>query len=118
VAGDIRTELRTGLAEAIRRRDLVAIRVLRTTIAAIDNAEAPPLDPADLTGVSIERSPSYVGAREVPRLELAAAEVRALVESEIDERLDAASGYEQAGRRQRADDLRAEAAVLRGFLRP
>jgi hypothetical protein len=46
--------------------------VLRTTIAAIDNAEAPALDPSDLAGVPLERSPRGIGAREVARLELTA----------------------------------------------
>lgn len=102
----------------MKQRDLVAVRVLRATIAAIDNAEAPALDPEDLAGVSIEQSPRGAGAREVPRLDLRPEDVRALVQSEIDDRLTAAEGYATAGQTQRARALRAEADVLLALVEP
>lgn len=96
----------------MRDRDAIAVRVLRTTIAAIDNAEAPALEPTDLAGVALERSPRGVGAREVARLEMTADELSALVQHEVDDRLDAAIGYERTGEVQRATELRTEASIL------
>ena len=94
----------------------MAVRVLRTAISAIDNAEAAALDPSDLDGIAIERSPRGVGAREVARLELKADSLAALVQREVDERLEAASGYESTGEVERANELRNEAAVLTELL--
>ncbi|HWC33432.1 MAG TPA: GNAT family N-acetyltransferase [Mycobacteriales bacterium] len=109
---DPRVQLRERLAAAMKQRDSVAVRVLRTTIAAIDNAEAPAVDPAELGGMAIERSPRGAGAGEVPRTQLTATEMRALVRREIDDRLQTAAEYELAGRAEHAERLRAEAAVL------
>lgn len=112
VPDELRHRLRERLTAAMKRRDLVAVRALRATIATIDNAEAPALDPVDLRSVSIEQSPTGAGAREVRRLELDHAEVRGIVAREIDERRSAAASYDESGRTDRADELRREAAVI------
>jgi RimJ/RimL family protein N-acetyltransferase len=112
----IRERLRARLTEAMKARDAVAMRVLRATIAALDNAEAPRVDPADLRGIAIERSPRGPGASDVAREPLTAAESAAVVQQEIDERIAAASSYEQQGQQERAGELRAEAAVLEKVL--
>ncbi|MGN6474721.1 MAG: GNAT family N-acetyltransferase [Mycobacteriales bacterium] len=109
---DLRAQLRARLAAAMKQRDPIATRSLRTTIAAIDNAEAATVNEADLPGFGIDQSPQGVGATEVARNRLAADQVRELVRREIDERLDAAEGYDRSGEEARAAELRAEAAVL------
>lgn len=104
--------LRERLTSAMKQRDAVSMRVLRSTIAAIENAEAPSVDSEQLRGLAIERSPHGVGAGEVDRVRLTARDVRAVVRREIDDRLAAAASYERTGRDDHAAQLRAEAAVL------
>ncbi|HWA64969.1 MAG TPA: hypothetical protein VG899_01195 [Mycobacteriales bacterium] len=112
----LRDRLTSDLTAAMRERDLAAVRVLRATIAAIDNAQAPPLDADDLKGVSIEASPRGTGTREVARLSLTEDDIRAIIGTEIAERREAADGYDGSGQEQRARDLRAEATRLAGYL--
>lgn len=112
VTDDLRAALRSRLTTAMKERDHDAIRALRSTIAAIDNAEAPALAAEDLKGVAIERSPMGVGAREVSRVTLSASDVDAIVRREIDDRLAAAASYEEAGQAEVATRLRREAEVL------
>jgi uncharacterized protein YqeY len=112
----LRERLRARLADAMRARDLVAMSVLRATLAAIDNAEAPSATAEDLRGATIEHSPYGVGMREVPRRTLSDADVEDLVRGEVADRSTAAAAYVRAGETQRADRLRAEAAVLQDLL--
>lgn len=109
---DLRAALRTRLTTAMKARDQVAVRALRSTIAAIDNAEAPALAPDDLRGVAIEHSPVGVGARDVARVTLSADDVDAIVRREIEDRLAAAASYDSAGQSAAASQLRREAEVL------
>lgn len=96
----------------MKERDRLAVRVLRSVVAAIDNAEAPEVDAHDLAGLAIERSPRGAGASEVARVKLSPDDVRAIVRRELDDRICAANGCERAGQAERAAQLRAEAAVL------
>jgi uncharacterized protein YqeY len=101
--------LRADLKVAMQTRAREEAGVLRTIIGAIDNAQSVPLDPAF--------KPSHVGSfgdrsLEVPRKALAQSDIDAVLSREIDERLSAAQEIEQAGRPDRADILRAEAAII------
>jgi hypothetical protein len=104
--------------DARRRRDATAASVLSATLGAIDNAHAvpselaPPAEHGEVAG-----GVRGLGAAEVARRTLGDAEVRAVVEGEIAERLEAASTYAQLGRSDEADRLRAEAGLLEGLLR-
>jgi uncharacterized protein len=98
----------------MRSRDPVALAALRSTLSAIDNAEA--VGGAPVRGLAIERSPVGVGAAEVARRILTPEQVEEIVRVEIAEREAAAGEYERADRSERAGQLRAEAAVLAGFL--
>jgi hypothetical protein len=55
--------MRQALPEAMRARDRVAVSALRVTLAALDNAEAVPVDEADMRGGAMGGS----GAGDVPR---------------------------------------------------
>ena len=57
-----------------------------------------------------------VGAAEVPRRELTEAEQKAIIRTEVAEREAAAAACERAGRPDRADRLREEAAALAAHL--
>jgi uncharacterized protein len=99
----VRAGLRDELTAAIKARDRVAVAALRSALAAIANAEAVPVD--------------GLGAVEVERRHLTEADLRSIVVAEVRDRLAAATGYEERGRADVAERLRAEAEVLRRHLR-
>ncbi|HVW80192.1 MAG TPA: glutamyl-tRNA amidotransferase [Mycobacteriales bacterium] len=116
MSSDVEGALRTSLVTAMKTRDVNAVRALRTTIAALDNAAAPPPTPDDLRGVAIEGAPQGAAATDIPRLVLSDDDVYQLVRREIDHRLDAAAMYDDQQQPVRAAQLRAEAAVLETVL--
>jgi uncharacterized protein YqeY len=113
VSVSLRQELREALPAAMKARDKVAVGVLRSTLAAIENAEA--IVPADTKAVSIEQSPLGVGAAEAERRVLTSEDVIRIVRDEVASRESAAAGYERAGHADRASALRAEARFLIDF---
>ena len=78
--------------------------MLRTTLAALDNAEA--IDPDSVSG----------GGTEVPRQELGEAEVRRVLADEHAEAMDAAALLDRFGRRAEAAELRRKAHELLHYL--
>jgi uncharacterized protein YqeY len=92
------------------------VTVLRSTLAALDNAEAVDRSAATDQRLAIEQRPVGVGAAEVERLVLAPEQVESIVRAELAERETAAREYEAAGRPERAEQLRSEAAVLAAHL--
>lgn len=117
----MRTDLRDGLKTALKSRDRTAIAALRSALAAIDNAEAIPADQAVDTTVGHEHvagAAAGLAAAEAPRRSLTEADLRSIVENEVRERTVAAEDYERLGRKEQAEQLRAEASVLRRHLEP
>lgn len=112
----LRLRLRRALPDAMRARDRVAVSALRATLAALDNAEAVPLDGTAPRAGALEDSPVGAGAAEVARRELSEGEVVAIVRAEAAERLETAARLDSPAHADRAERLRAEAAVLRGLL--
>ncbi|MEU8679429.1 hypothetical protein [Streptomyces sp. NPDC048560] len=100
----------------MRARDKVAVSTLRATLAALDNAEAVPVDEAELRGVAFEQSPVGVGTTEAVRRELSERRVVEIVRAEAAERLDAAAQLSAPAHADRAARLRTEAALLHRFL--
>lgn len=100
----------------MRARDKVAVSALRATLAALDNAEAVPVDETGPSGVAIEQSPVGAGTTEVVRRELSEREVADIVRAEAAERLEAAAELTALAHADRADRLRAEAEVLLDLL--
>ncbi|MER5968988.1 hypothetical protein ABT112_04445 [Streptomyces sp. NPDC002055] len=100
----------------MRARDKAAVSALRATLAALDNAEAVPVDEAELRGSALEQSPVGAGATEAVRRELSERGVVDVVRAEVTERLDAAAQLTSPAHAERAARLRAEAAVLLRFL--
>ena len=108
----VHQDLKAALKHAMVARDTAATQVLRTTIAAVDNAQAVPLDD--------DRAPSAgaglgVGSTERQRAAIDDDGVRAVVGGEIAELLGDAQTFEQLGKAGRAQELRAQAAVLQPF---
>lgn len=100
----------------MRARDKDAVRALRTTLAAMENAEAVPVDEAELRGLALEQSPVGVGVTEAARRELSERGVVDVVRAEAAERLELAAQLTAPAHADRAARLRAEAAVLLRFL--
>ncbi|MEU0071497.1 hypothetical protein ABZ027_18405 [Streptomyces sp. NPDC006332] len=96
----------------MRARDKAAVSALRTTLAALDNAEAVPVDEAELRGSALEQSPVGVGVTEAARRELSERGVVEVVCAEAAERLETAARMTAPAQADRAARLRAEAAVL------
>lgn len=115
----MRASLRDDLTAALKARDRIAVTALRSALAAIENAEALPGEhPLDTTteneyfgGASIG-----LGAAEAERRQLTDADLRSIVENEVQERSVAAAEYEQLGQQGEAERLRAEAEVLGRYL--
>lgn len=117
----MRANLRADLTAALKARNRAAVTALRSALAAIDNAEAVPVDdPLDSASGNVHGAGSAIGlgAAEAERRHLTEADLRSIVENEVSERSAAAQEYEQLGRTDLAQRLRAEAEVLSRYLRP
>ncbi len=98
----------------MKARDRVAVSVLRSTLAAIENTEA--VVPAEAKGLAIEQTPLGVGAAEAERRLLSPDDVSQIVRDEVADRDSAAADYDRAGHSDRASALRDEARFLNDFL--
>lgn len=128
----LRSQLRSGLVAAMKQRDGSAVSALRSAIAALDNAEAidqsdmiDPVDPdrwapvghrGDVSSDLIAGATAGVGSTEMPRRSLNVAEVRAILQSEVTDRINAARHYTTRGRHDLAEELRSQADILRGYV--
>jgi uncharacterized protein YqeY len=111
-----RARLREALLSARKDRDPTRVSALRSALSAIDNAETPDGARVDASASgTIAGGVVGLGAAEVARRELSDAQIRALMQGEIDERLAAAS-HVDASHAERAATLRAEDAVLTDLL--
>ncbi|WP_405491676.1 hypothetical protein [Nocardia sp. NBC_00511] len=107
----LRDRLRAALPLAMKARDREAVSALRSTLGAIDNAEA--VDASDVHAGAIETSAVGLGTAERARRHLTESDIEAIVRAEIDDRLTAAKEYDTlTGGSDRAATLRAEAAAL------
>ena len=111
-----KTLLRGNLRAAQLARRTDEVTVLRETLAAIDNAEAPPAVAATQSSGTFAGSVEGVGATEVMRRELTPADVAALVGREVEERRAAAASYTSLGRADDAARLAAQAELLARLL--
>jgi uncharacterized protein YqeY len=98
--------LKQDLAAALAARDLDTAGVLRTLVAAIDNAAAVPPGPALGT----------VGAADVPRRQVTEDEALSIVQGEADELAAAIATYEAHDRPEVAAALRSQLDVVDRYL--
>ena len=118
-ADAVRTALRHGLIAALKARDSEAVSVLRTTIAAIDNAEAVPdpgIKPAP-GDARIAGATSGPGSSEAARRRLSPGELDAIVREQVTEQEREAERYDALGQAEAAGRLRRQARVLVAYLR-
>ncbi len=114
----LRTALRTRLTTAMRERDRAAVSVLRTAVAAIENAEAVPVDDsrASVGSADVAGAALGLGATEADRRRLDEATERAVVALEVHSLVEAQQAYAVAGDHDRARSAEAGADLLRAVL--
>ncbi|MET0626988.1 MAG: hypothetical protein ABW033_00860 [Acidimicrobiia bacterium] len=113
----MRDRLQAGLLAAMKAKDPTAVKALRSTLAAIANAEAvaATLRPAGADH-PIAGSVRGLGAGDVSRRALSELDVVDIVDTGIAERVEHARQYDALDQTTAADQLRAEAAVLQSYL--
>jgi uncharacterized protein len=114
----LRAALRHGLTTALKARDTDALAALRTTVAAIDNAEAVPAlgTSPSATSVHIAGSRSGPGSTEAARQQLSASELRDILRGQITELAREADRYDALGQADAAERLRRQARTLTAYL--
>lgn len=112
-AVELKQRLRADLKAAMQARASDEVRLLRTLIAALDNAEAVPGG-----GLVDKYVPRSFGdpSGEVARLALDDAAVGRVLASEIETRLAAADDYDQHGKAEEARRLRNEADLVARYV--
>jgi uncharacterized protein YqeY len=100
--------LRADLTRAMKGRDRTAVRALRSALAAISNAEAPP----------IERVPEAVhgGPNEHAPLRLSSSDIERILQAEVDDRRDTIAQIGPHGHTEQVQELQAEIGVLQAYL--
>jgi uncharacterized protein YqeY len=109
----MKTRLRADLRAAMKEGRASDVRLIRTLVAAIDNAEAPPL-PDDQRAMEHHRF--HDGSAEVDRLSLTSAQVRAVLVAEMQERKRAAEEMNRVNRADYADALHAEMLLVSRYI--
>jgi hypothetical protein len=104
----VRDEMQADLREAMRARDRQAVVALRTALAALSNAEAPPIDaaPLEVRGNLVQHT----------RRELSDADVTTILLAQIDDRERTIAEILPYGQDADVAALRAEIATLRGYV--
>jgi uncharacterized protein len=100
----IRNHLKTELLKAMKARQNGTVTVLRSLLAAIDNAEAVEL--------SVPVEPVFGTSADVPRKMLTEQQIRAVVENEAHERRSARARYERLGAYEAVQQMSAELKVI------
>jgi len=108
--GKMKARMRGDLVDAIKGRRAEEIALLRSLLAAIDNAEAP--------AVGSLPQPISGGSSEIERLVLTAAELQAVLLEEIRARERAAAELASLGHLERADALLGQAASAKRYVAP
>jgi uncharacterized protein YqeY len=112
-ASALRERLRGDLKSAMRERRQGEVSVIRTLIAAIDNAEAIPIDGLE-ERLRLRDPGDPIG--EVARRELDSPALDSVVAAEAQSRIAAAEDYERNGRADDAARLRSEAQLIARYL--
>lgn len=112
-ADAMRARLRTDLKTAMQARSALEVGVLRSLIAAIDNAQAVPTAYGHQNYVSRAFGD---GTAEVPRVTLSQADLGALLAMESEARIGAADELDRCGRPVEAAALREQALIARRYM--
>lgn len=110
----VKARLRADIRAAMSAKQMSEARVLRTLLAALDNAEAHPVATGHTPSVEQAFGDKSV---EVARKVLSSDDVEAVLKAEYDERVTAARELEQHGKVAEARALKAEVALVSRYLR-
>lgn len=110
---DMKARLRADLHTAMKDRRAIDAKVIRSLVAAIDNAEAPTIQ-AGRTAPALHDLRR--GSAEVERLLLSTSQVRHVLLAEIHEREQAATELEHLDEMDRAEVLGAEARLAKRYI--
>ena len=109
----MKTRLRADLRAAMKEGRTSEAKLIRALVAAIDNAEAPPLRAGER---ATDQHRFHDGSAEVERLSLTPAQVRAVLVVEMQERERAAAEMSRVNRPDRADALHAETLLVKRYI--
>jgi len=120
----LRAALRHGLITALKARDTDAVAALRTTIAAIDNAQAVPASAPTPTptptptvaSAHVAGARSGAGSTEAARRQLGRSELRDILRGQVTEHAREADRYDALGQSEAAARLRRRARALAAYL--
>lgn len=112
----IRELLRATLTERMRARDTDAVSALRTALAAIDNAEAVPIEDEQRATGGSAHVVLTSGTAEVDRRELSEEQMRGLVAAEADDLAELSRRLGESGAADAARTAFEQAAHLRFLL--
>lgn len=117
-ATTLKTRLRGDLRAAMKARAMPEAAVIRTLIAAIDNAEAPvsAAEAPSPQGSMVAGHSFTSGTAEVARLDLSAAQLRAILMAEAVQRDSLAQQMTDLGQPDRAAASAAEARIVRRYI--
>lgn len=110
---EMKARLRADLRAALKDRNALDVKVIRSLVAALDNAEAPAI-PQERTASMQHQFAS--GSAEVERLRLTWPQVREVLAAELQEREHAADGFDRLDMLERSATLREEAGVIKRYL--
>lgn len=107
-----REQMKADLVQAMKARQVDTVATLRSALAAIDNAEAVPVE-TPITPLI----PFATQSRDVPRKVLSVADIRQILQQEVDERYAASAEYTRLGQVAEATRLQRAAALIATYLR-
>lgn len=112
-ADELKSRMQADLRSAMKAGRSSEVKVVRLLIAAIDNAEAPPLSGDDQRA---KQHDFQSGSAETSRLSLDSSRLQQVIGQEIDEREQSADDLDRAGRPDAARMLRAEISIIARYL--
>jgi uncharacterized protein YqeY len=112
-ANALKERIRADLKQAMKDGRKAEAALLRTLLAAIDNAEAPAQTAEQSSAMAQDFGK---GAAEVARLDLSREQLDTVLAGEIDARMKAAEEMDRLGQDERAEMLRAEAGLAWRYL--
>lgn len=101
--------LKTDLTAAMKARDTVRVKTVRSLLSTIDNAGAIPVDPGPY-------EPKVGLSQDVPRREVSEGEIADRLRAERDDLLRAADEMRLHGQVERAGELESRAGIVAEYL--
>jgi hypothetical protein len=114
---EIKTRLSTDLRQALKNKDNIATKTIRSLMSAIDNAEAIAIETPSIMPMAglIAGATEGLGSTEVMRKELTGQDIQEIIKKEIDEiqnAIDLMKDY----KRPETKDLEKQIDVLKKYL--